>query len=295
MSPLRAWLIAIRPATLLASFSPVVVGSALAWADDEFRWDALGVTLLAAVAIQIAVNLANDVADARRGVDSPQRIGPQRAVAAGLLQPQQVWRGVWAAFAIAIAAGLYLTAIAGWVVIVIGIASIAAALGYSSGPAPYGSLALGELFVFVFFGPVATVGARFAHSERAPLDAWLLAIPVGFLITAILVANNIRDIDTDGIAGKRTLAVALGRTRTRRLYAALLVAAFLLLVVYGAIGAIPRGMLLGLVAGLWAPRLIRTINRRVEGAPLIAALKGTVQMQAAFGFLAAVGAVIGSA
>jgi 1,4-dihydroxy-2-naphthoate octaprenyltransferase len=226
VSRVQAWLLAARPPTLWAAVAPVLVGGGLAADDGVFRWDVFVVTMAASVLINVGVNFANDASDARRGVDNAERIGPTRAVASGLIPARTMWGGVAAAFALASACGIYLTTVAGWPILAIGVASLLAALGYTGGPFPYGYRGLGEVFVFLFFGLVATVGSRFAHDATAPLDAWLLAIPVGMLVTAILVANNVRDIDTDRTMGKRTLAVMLGRPATRHLYAVLVLGGF---------------------------------------------------------------------
>ncbi len=270
----------------------MLVGSALAAHDGGFRWDAFAVAMFAALAIQVGVNYANDVADAARGADTAARIGPTRAVAGGLLTPRQMWQGVAVAFGLAALAGLYLAWIAGWVVIAIGVASLVAALGYTNGPVPYGYYGLGEVFVFAFFGLVATVGTRYVHDQTAPADAWLLAVPVGFLITAILVANNVRDLPTDAAAGKRTLAVLLGRTASRTLYTALVVGAFDLVLGYAVVGWTPGWTALGLLAAPLAVPLLRTIWIEETGPPLIGVLVGTARLQLAFGALVALGALL---
>ena len=167
----RAWLLAARPPTLLAAVAPVLVGSGLAVDDGVFRLDVFVVTLVTAVLLNIGVNFANDASDAARGADTPDRIGPPRAVAGGLITERAMWRGVAVVFGLAVTGGVYLTAVAGPWIVVIGVASIAAALGYTGGPVPYGYRALGEVFVFVFFGLVATVGSRFVHDSTAPADA----------------------------------------------------------------------------------------------------------------------------
>ena len=216
----QAWRIAARVHTLPAAVVPVLVGGGLAMGSDVFRWDAFALTLVAALAIQVAANFANDASDAKKGVDTEARLGPPRMVALGVLTPRQMWTGVVIAILIAAVAGVGLAVIAGPLILVIGVVSIIAMLGYVGGPAPYGYHGFGELFVFVFFGLVATVGSRYVHDMTAPLAAWLLAIPVGMLVTALLVANNYRDLDTDRETGKRTLAVILGREKTKWLYAA---------------------------------------------------------------------------
>ena len=316
MSPLRAWLIASRPATLWAAVVPVLVGGGLAWGVSEdlperavlttsrsfgssatlhgvFRLDVFLVTLVAALAIQVAANLANDASDAKRGADPADRIGPPRVVASGMLSPAQVWKAVWVMFVIAAAGGVYLAAVAGWVIIAIGAVSIVATLGYVGGPRPYGYMGLGEVFVFVFFGVVATVGSRFVHDSTAPVDAWLLSIPVGLLVTAILVVNNIRDIETDKRAGKRTLAVIIGRSNTARLYQALVYGAFVVVALFALIGETPRWTLISLAALPLAVPLSRTVSTAIEGRPLIEALKGTARLHLVVGVLLAVGSGVG--
>lgn len=295
MNSTRAWLLASRPATLTAAISPVLVGSSLALPDEAFRLDATLVALFSAVAIQVGVNFANDLFDARRGADTPDRIGPPRAVAIGLISEQRMALGIWIAFGSAVLGGIYLTAIAGPIVILIGVAAIVAALGYTGGPFPYGYRALGEVFVFVFFGPIATVGSRFVQDETAPLDAWLMSVPVGLLITAILVVNNIRDIETDAAAGKRTLAVVLGRASTRWLLTGLLVGSAVWTVAAAASGGTSAWTLLGLAAFVGAPRLLRTVWKETAGPPLIEALSASARLQAYYAGLATLGIVISAA
>lgn len=308
MIPARTWLLAARPATLWAAVVPVLVGGGLAWGkgseeifcvtepcpvgDRFFRWDAFFVTLVAALAIQVAANFANDASDARQGADDERRIGPTRAVASGLIPASRMWQAVWVMFAIAAACGLYLAAIAGPVIIGIGVVSILATLGYVGGPRPYGYMGLGEVFVFVFFGVIATVGSRYVHDSTAPTAAWLLSVPVGFLVTAILVANNIRDIDTDAATGKRTLAVMLGRTATARLFDALVYGAFGLIVLFAAAGSTPRWTALAVIAVPLAVPISRLVRTATEGPPLIRALQGTARLHLVVGALVAVGAAI---
>jgi 1,4-dihydroxy-2-naphthoate octaprenyltransferase len=292
VSTLRPWVSAARPATLWASAAPVAVGNGLAWGDGVFRWDAGLVTMAAALLINIGANFANDASDARRGADGPARIGPTRAVASGLIGPRAMWTAVAVVFTLAAAGGVYLAVIAGWPVLVIGTASLAAALAYTGGPHPYGYLGLGEAAVFVFFGLAATVGARFVHDATATAAAWLLAVPMGLTVTAILVANNVRDVDTDRAAGKRTLAVILGRRGSRCLYVALVGGAFVALALEGTLGAVPRLCLLGLLAAPLAVPAAAVILRRTEGPALIRALRATARLHALFGCLIAVGAAL---
>lgn len=280
---------AARPRTLLASVAPVLVGSGLAAADGVLRWDALAAVMAAAVLLNIAANFANDASDAQRGIDTTDRIGPPRAVATGLLTARQVWRATAIVVLLAAALGAYLAWISSWVILVIGVASILAMLGYTGGPWPYGYRALGELFVFVFFGLVAVVGSRYVHDATAPIDAWLLGVPVGLLAAAILVANNVRDIDSDGATGKRTLAVVLGRTRTRVFYGALIGTAFLLIAILAAVDATPPGSLIALAAVPLARRPIRLVSTRVDGPSLLSALEANARLHAVFALLLTIG------
>src|ERR671918_459526 len=224
--PFRIWLVAARPRTLPAAVAPVLVGTALAGSEDVFKPLRFACALIGSVFIQIGTNLANDYSDARRGADTEDRLGPVRVTAGGLMPPQRVLTGTYVAFGIAVAAGAYLIAVAGWELLLVGVASIAAGVLYTGGPRPYGYEGLGELFVFVFFGLVAVGGSYFVQTEELPWEAVALGVPVGLLAAAILVVNNVRDIETDRRAGKRTLAVRLGRERAVGVYAAMLLLAF---------------------------------------------------------------------
>lgn len=276
---ISAWMLAARPATLWAGVAPVLVAAALATADGVFDWMRFAVTVVAALAIQVGVNFANDVADAARGADNADRIGPTRAVASGLLTARQMWWGVVVAFGVAVLCGIYLIAVAGPVIAVIGIASLLAALGYTNGPSPYGYRGLGELFVFVFFGLVATAGARYVFDRTAPLDAWLSGIVMGLLATAILVANNVRDIETDGATGKDTLVVRVGRAGGVAIYAACLAGALAVILLAVASGWLPIATLIAVAGIPLALPLIGTIRRETAGPPLIGVLKGTARLQ----------------
>ena len=286
------WIMAARPATLWAAIAPVVVAASLAIHDDAFRLDVLLVTLLAAIAIQVGVNFANDLADAARGADTETRIGPTRAVAAGLITPRQMRNGMIAAFGFAALGGIYLTVVAGWVVIAIGVASIVAALGYTNGPVPYGYYGLGELFVFIFFGLVATVGARYVYDQSAPLDAWICGVVMGLFAAAILIANNLRDIDTDRAAGKRTLAVILGRNATRTMYALAILGAFGMIALGAAATWLPAGTMIAYIVSPLALPLFRIVGTQTEGPPLIRALKGTARLQVLVAALMSVGILL---
>jgi 1,4-dihydroxy-2-naphthoate octaprenyltransferase len=208
----KLWLAAARPRTLVAAVVPVAVGSACAFAAaGELRMGPLVAALTGALFIQIGANLANDVFDAEKGADGPDRLGPTRVVAAGLIPAARVRAAMVGAFASAIACGIYLTWVAGPAIVVIGVASVASGIAYTGGPWPLGYHGLGDVFVMAFFGFVAVCGAAFVQLGAVPAAAWWAAIPVGALATAILVVNNVRDRETDARAGKRTLAVRLGR------------------------------------------------------------------------------------
>lgn len=288
MSSFQAWKTAARVHTLPAAVVPVLVGSGLAYGEGVFRWDAFSWALVGALAIQVAANFANDASDAKRGADTSQRLGPPRMVTAGVISSKQMWVATWAAIAVAVVAGIFLTIIAGWLVLLVGGSSIVAMLGYVGGPAPYGYRGLGEVFVFVFFGLVATVGSRYVYDMTAPLAAWLLAIPVGFLVTAILVANNYRDIDTDRDAGKRTLAVVMGRGHTRQLFAALVYGSFLAIAIFAVAGWLPLTTLFAAFLLPFAAVPVRLVYSRTDGPGLIRALKATARLHLWFGVVLAV-------
>jgi 1,4-dihydroxy-2-naphthoate octaprenyltransferase len=288
----KAWLVAARPPTLLASVAPVLVGSGLAHGQGVFRWDAFGVLLGTAVLLNVAVNFANDASDHARGADTAERLGPPRAVASGLLTARQVWIGTAVVLAAACAGGLYLTAISGPLILVIGAAAIVAALAYTGGPWPYGYHGLGEVFVFVFFGLAAVAGSRYAHDATVPSQAWLVAIPVGFLVTAILVVNNIRDLDTDRAAHKRTLAVVIGRRATTALYGGLVFGAFVAIAAFAGFGWIPRWSLLALAPLPLAIFPVRTVAATSAGPALIRALKATAVLHLLVGALLGVGLAV---
>ena len=276
---MRSWLLAARPATLWAGIAPVLVAAALAARDEVFSWPRFLVTLVAATAIQVGVNFANDVADATKGADTTERIGPARAVASGLITARQMWGGIGIAFAVAAAGGIYLIYVAGPAIAVIGVASILAALGYTNGPSPYGYRGLGEAFVFLFFGLVATVGARYVFDRTAPIEAWLAGIVMGLLATAILLANNVRDIETDASAGKETLVVKVGRRGGVAIYSAAVAGAYSMIVLATLSGWLPLLALLSLGTIPLAVPLLRTIRTETAGPPLIGVLKGTARLQ----------------
>jgi 1,4-dihydroxy-2-naphthoate octaprenyltransferase len=285
LSALRLWALAARPRTLPAAVAPVLVGTSLAISEDEFRPPAFVAALVGSVFIQIGTNLSNDYSDARRGADTEDRLGPVRVTAGGLMPPRRVLVGTYVAFAIAVAAGIYLAAVAGWELLLVGAVSIAAGVLYTGGPRPYGYAGLGELFVFLFFGIVAVNGSYYVQTEELSWEALALSIPVGLLAAAILVVNNVRDIDTDRRAGKRTLAVKLGRGQARRLFAAMVALALAIPPVIWLAGGLSAWLLLALAAVPLALPLVRTVSTRTDGPALNGALAGTGLLLAAFSLL----------
>jgi len=284
----KRWVLGARPRTLVAAIVPVLVGTAVAagGAGEGIIWWRAGAALVVAVAIQVATNYVNDYADGQRGSDR-ERVGPVRLVASGLASVAEVRRAALAAALVAAAAGLALAVAVGPELLGVGAASFAAGYLYTAGPRPYGYAGWGEVFVFVFFGVVATVGSTYVQLDRVTLLALGASIPVGLLATALLVVNNLRDIPSDAAAGKRTLAVHVGDPLTRTLYAGLVAGAFVALPVL----ALSRpGALLALVSAPVAVPPVRSVlSREAKGAELVPALAGTGRLQFAFGVLLAVG------
>jgi 1,4-dihydroxy-2-naphthoate octaprenyltransferase len=289
--PLRIWVMAARPRTLPAAIAPVLVGTALAGAQGEFRPLAFVAALVGSIFIQIGTNLSNDYSDARRGADTEERLGPVRVTAGGLVPPRKVLVATWLAFGIAVAAGIYLVALVGWELLLIGAASILAGVLYTGGPRPYGYEGLGEVFVFTFFGLVAVVGSYYVQTEEVTRLAVILAVPVGLLAAAILMVNNIRDIDTDRRAGKRTLAVRLGRRRAIQLFSATLWVA-LGGVIGIAFGEEEPWLALPFAAAVLVPLLQRTVATSTDGPALNAALARTGMLLAVFSVLLSIGLLL---
>ncbi len=282
---------ASRPQTLSAAVVPVAVGAACAFALGGLRWGPTLATLWGTIWIQIGTNFANDVFDYEKGADTGERLGPKRAVQAGLVTPAAMRRGMWIAFALAAAAGTYLTWVAGWPIAVIGIASVASGIAYTGGPYPLGYHGLGDIFVLIFFGFVAVCGTVFINLGTVPALAVLAAVPVGCLATAILVVNNVRDRRGDREAGKRTLVVRFGRGAGVAEYALLLAAAYLTPIWLFRASAEPW-ILLPLATMPWAAMLLSQLIGR-EGRPLNATLVGTARLMALYGALLATGIAIG--
>ena len=285
-SPLAAWLLACRPKTLPVSLSPVLVGSALAWQQQaQLHWLPLLAALLGAAFIQIGTNLFNDVGDFLRGTDRPGRLGPRRATAEGWLSPPAVARGAWTCFALAFLCGLQLVAHAGWPIVAIGLASLAAGWAYTGGPRPIAYGPLGEVFVFIFFGLVAVGGSHYVQTLTPALDALLVAAPVGLLAAAVISVNNYRDLDGDAASGKRTLAVRIGRPAMRRVYVGQLLLAHLCLLPLAL--RLGPGLLLPLLSLPLTLRLARRFVTAPVGPGLNALLAATAGLQLVFSLLLA--------
>jgi 1,4-dihydroxy-2-naphthoate polyprenyltransferase len=291
-SVLRIWLMAARPKTLPVGLAPVLVGTALAGTIGVFDPLRFVATLLGAIFIQVGANLSNDYSDARRGADTEDRLGPVRVTAGGLVPPKAVLIATYVTFGLAVLTGVYLIVVAGWELLLVGAASIVAGVLYTGGPRPYGYEGLGELFVFLFFGIVAVAGSFFVQTETLVWEAFALAVPVGLLAAAVLVVNNVRDLETDRRAGKRTLAVRLGRERTRGLFAAMVYGAFLLAPVTWVFGPLEPWLLLPFLAIPLAAPVVRTVRTRTDGPSLNEALAKTGMLELIFCVLLAAGVLL---
>lgn len=294
MSPLRIWLMAARPRTLPAAIAPVLVGTAAVVEDlgDLPRGGAFVAALVGSVFIQIGTNLVNDYSDAKRGADTVDRLGPVRVTSAGLVAPRRVLAATWVAFAVAVATGAYLATVAGPLILLVGAVSILAGVLYTGGPRPYGYAGLGEVFVFLFFGLVAVNGSYYVQLEELSILSVGLSVAVGLLSTAILVVNNIRDIDTDRRAGKNTLAVRLGRERTRRLFVGLLAGGFAALPLTLLAAGGPWWAMLGFLSAPVALIAARPVLSRTDGPALNQALGLTGAVLGAFSLLVSAGLLI---
>jgi len=285
----RVWWIAARPRTLPVAVGPVLVGSAVAAGRDQAHWPAALAALAGALLLQIASNLANDLFDFEKGADGDDRIGPARAAQSGWLTAGQLRAGVAVVLAGAVGVGLYLTWLAGWPVVVAGAVSMGAALAYTGGPWPFGYKGWGDAAVFLFFGVVAVVGTDYVQALNFSRQAFLACVPVGALATAILVVNNVRDIESDRRAGKLTLAVRLGRRGGVVEYAGLLALAYATLPLFMLTAGRSAWVLLPLLTLPRALSLYRTVRVEVLGPPLNAALAGTAQLGFLFSLLLAAG------
>src|SRR3954469_12903409 len=293
---MRIWLMAARPRTLPAAIAPVLVGTAAAvqWLGHLPRWGAFFAALIGSIFIQIGTNLANDYSDAKRGADTADRLGPVRVTASGMVTPQRVMRATWIAFGVAVVCGVYLATVAGLVILLIGVFSIAAGVLYTGGPRPYGYAGLGEVFVFLFFGLVAVNGSYYVQLEQLDALPLGLSIAVGFIATAILVVNNVRDLETDRRAGKMTLAVRMGRHNAVVLYRGLVLGAFVVLplaLLAGGGGWVALNRLLSLPMAF---KPMRAMTNRTDGPALNGALAGTGALLGVFSLLVTAGLLLAS-
>jgi 1,4-dihydroxy-2-naphthoate octaprenyltransferase len=281
----RLWYQGARPKTLGAAFSPVLVGTAAGSLDGPIDWPRAVAAATVALALQIGVNFANDYSDGVRGTDA-QRRGPVRLTATGLATPRAVRSAALVAFAVAAVVGTALSLVVNPLLLLVGIAAVGAAVTYTGGPKPYGYIGLGEVMVLIFFGFVATVGSAYVQHATVPGVAWVAALAAGLPACGILLANNVRDVDTDRVSGKRTLAVRLGAARARGLYVACIAGAIVAVVACGAF--VPTALLAVLALPL-AVAPVRAMSTRHDPPGLVAALIGTVRFQLALSALLAVG------
>ena len=289
----RVWLLASRPATLPAAAIPVVVGAAAALADGAaFRPMVFAVTLAAALLIQVATNFANDYSDFHRGADHEGRLGPVRVTQSGLLSQDAVRLGIVVAFGLATLLGAWLVWVGGWPILAIGVFSIICGLAYTGGPWPLGYHGLGDVFVFVFFGLIAVTGTAFLQLEHWSALALAVSVPVGLLVTNILVVNNLRDLPTDPGAGKRTLAVRIGDRATRVQYATQTLLAYAIPTVLALLSAERRWLLLVWLSAPLALANVRSIMGGLAGRELNPMLGRTGKLLVVFGALLSVGLVL---
>lgn len=285
ITPTRAWVMALRLQTLPAGAVPVLVGTAAAAGDGHFRPLVFLAALVASLLIQVGTNLSNDLFDFKKGADTEERLGPTRVTQAGLLTPQAVTVGTVVTFGLAFLIGLYLVYVGGWPILLIGLASITAGILYTGGPWPIGYHGLGDLFVFIFFGLVAVMGTYYLHTGQVMLHAFLASLPVGLLATALLVVNNLRDIETDRKAGKRTLAVRMGASATRVQYLLCVAVPFVIPFVLWWNRSLAALFWLPLLSLPLAFTLLRSVFAGTQGRALNVVLKKTGILQLLYGLL----------
>jgi 1,4-dihydroxy-2-naphthoate octaprenyltransferase len=292
MSAVRIWLMAARLRTLPAAIAPVLVGTSLAGFEHDFHALRFVAALIGAIFIQVGTNLSNDYSDARRGADADDRLGPVRVTAGGLVPPAQVLVATYVSFGVAVLAGIYLIVVAGWLLLAIGAASILAGVAYTGGPRPYGYAGLGEVFVFLFFGVVAVAGSYYVQTRHLQWEAFALSVPVGLLAASILIVNNVRDIESDRRADKRTLAVKLGRERTRLMFSATVLLAYPLALVTWVAGPLTAWLALSWLSLPLAIALIGIVRTKTDGPSLNGALARSGMLQLCFCVLLSIGLVL---
>jgi 1,4-dihydroxy-2-naphthoate octaprenyltransferase len=291
LNPIRIWLLAIRPKTLPAAAAPVIVGTSIALGDHLFRLGPALASLLTALLLQIGSNLANDVFDFKKGSDTDERTGPMRVTHAGLLKPNQVMIGMCIIFIMAFLVGVYLTIVGGWPILAVGILAIISAVAYTGGPFPIGYHGLGEIFVFIFFGLVAVCGTYFVQAGTINAMTVWASIPVGLLITAILVVNNLRDIATDKKAGKKTLAVRMGKKATLIEYFLLIGISYLIPLIIWAVGLTSFVIILVWLSIPMIVPLIKDVTTK-QGKPLNKTLANSARLGLIYAVLFSIGYLI---
>ncbi len=289
MATAQQWISAARPRTLPAAVAPVLVGTGAGFALGGFSWLRGGLALLVSLALQVGVNYANDYSDGIRGTDS-DRVGPMRLVGSGIAAPSTVKLAAFTCFAVAGVAGLVLAALASWWLVPVGLAAVAAAWFYTGGPKPYGYAGYGEVFVFVFFGLVAVLGTTYVQAGRISLTSTIAAVGAGLLACGLLMANNLRDVHTDAAAGKRTLAVLLGESLSRRMYALMIVGALVAILV---IGLQLPWCFIALLSAPLALGPVRQVIGGARGPALIAVLGGTARLEIVYAALLGLGFALG--
>ena len=289
ISRIRAWLLALRPKTLIASIAPVITGTGLAVNHGVFAFFPALAALLGAICIQIGTNLGNDYYDFIRGGDTKDRVGPVRVTQAGIIEPELVRAGMVKALGLATLSGIYLVLVGGLPVLWIGLASIACAVLYTGGPFPLAYHGLGDLFVFIFFGLIAVAGTYYVQALSWSADAFLVGSGIGALSTALIVVNNLRDIDTDSCAGKRTLAVRIGRTLTKLEYIIMLLISFVVPLIGWMALTWPAAVLCSLLVIPLSVRPLRKVIGHVEAQDLLPALGETAQLVGIYSLALAAG------
>ena len=289
----QIWLLAIRPKTLPAAVGPVIVGSAFAYADQSFRLGPAIACFLAALLLQIGSNLANDVFDFEKGADQGERFGPTRVTQAGLLRPADVKRGMLLVFFISAILGIYLTFVGGWPILVVGVAAIVSAIAYTGGPFPLGYHGLGDLFVFISFGLAAVAGTYYVQLLTITAIVWWMAVVMGLLTVAILVVNNLRDIENDRQVHKHTLAVRFGESFSRLEYVFCILTAYIIPVLLWLKGSLPIFSLLIFLTIPMTIRLMKAIYSE-SGRSLNKALAGTSRLSLIYALCFAIGLIVDS-
>lgn len=286
------WLRAARPHTLAASLVPILAGASLAWHHNMFRWDTTLVALICAILIQIGTNFANDLYDFVKGADTPERIGFERATAAGLVTPAAMYRATMFTMGLAFVFGLYLVWIGGWIILVIGLLSLLFGILYTGGPYPLGYNGLGDIFVFIFFGIIAVMGTYYVNTLEWNIESFWVSIPVGALCVNILVVNNLRDVEQDRITGKRTLGVLLGETALKTEYISLILVSFIIPFFLYLFYGFSLWILLPFLSLPVAIQLNRQVWFHEDKRKLNQTLERTAQFMIIFGLLFSIGIII---